>query len=203
MLIGSFSAIIRNAQLDFTVLRKVNYQNLVRQVTIATAQDKQNASSAQKASSVRTLLRNQLLVLRGSTVRQATRHVQFALRGTSVQMVHRLQCVQLDSLHPFDPQAVKHVLQAINALGQECLHQRAARKDSTPTRPCSWDVILVKQDGSVQMVIDQCRVRPATLVNMVSPTARHASQDTTALLAHQIVCHVQQENSVLGLLFSQ
>lgn len=118
-------------------------------------------------------------------------------------MVHHRQSVHLDSLHPLGPQPARHVLQAIDALVMEVLHQRAALMGNTPTRPRRRDAIFVKQAESVQMAIDQCHVQLATSVNMDSLTARHVSQETTVLLVHLIVSHVQQENSVLVLLLSQ
>ena len=152
---------------------------------------------------MRTLHQNPLLALKDSTVLKEMQHVQFVLRGTNVLMAHHQQCVLGDNLHLFDPQPVRHVLQAISALGKECLPQRAAPMDSTPTRPYRKDVISVKRVGSVQMVIDPCHVRLATLVNTDSLIARLASQEITAEQDHPTVFHVQQGNSVLVLHLSQ
>lgn len=182
---------------DIIALRRVNHPNLAKQVSIATVQDKRNVSSAQKVSSVRTLLQNPQHAQRVFTVLRVMRRVQYVPRGTSVQMVHHQGCVLLDSRHPSVPQHARHVLQVIDALIKECLPQRAAPKDSTQIRHCKWDVILAKLVGNAQMVINLCRARLATSVNMASPTARHVSQDITAALVHPCVCHVLLENSVL------
>ena len=152
---------------------------------------------------MRILHPNPLLVLKDSTVLKAIQRVQFVLRGTNVLTAHRQQCVLGDNLHLFDPQPVRHVLQAIGVLAKECLPQRAVPMDSTPTRPYRKDVISVKQVGSVQMAIDPCHVRLATLVNTDSLTARLASQEITAQQDHRTVFHVQQGNSVLVLHLSQ
>ena len=84
----------------------------------------------------------------------------------------------------------------------ECLLQRAALKGSTQTKHHRRDVILVKQVNSAQMVYDQYPVQLATSVNMDSPTVQPASQGSTARLDHQNAFHVQQGNSVLGLLLN-
>lgn len=67
--------LIRNVLLDLSVLMVANYQSLVNQVTIAMVQDKQNVSSAQKDSNVRTLHLNQHLVQRVIIVRRVMQHV--------------------------------------------------------------------------------------------------------------------------------
>ena len=152
---------------------------------------------------MRILHPNPLLVLKDSTVLKAIQRVQFVLRGTNVLTAHRQQCVLGDNLHLFDPQPVRHVLQAIGVLAKECLPQRAVPMDSTPTRPFRRHVTSVKQGGSVQMVIDPCHVRLATLVNTDSPSARLASQDITADLDPETVVNVQRGNSVLILHLSQ
>ena len=191
-----FVLICRNVLLGFIALTEVNYQNLVILVSIATALDKQNVLSAQKVSVVRILHQNPLHVLRGSTVLRETQLVQYALGVTSVQMVHLQRFVQLDNLHPLALRLVRHVLLVIDALGRECLHQKAAQMDSTQTKHYRQGVTLVKLVGSVQMATVLCHVQRVISVNTDSPTVRHANQGNIALLGQQTVSHVLQESSV-------
>ena len=172
-------------------------------VSIATVQDKHNAPFAQKDSSVRTLHQNLQHARRVFIVPRVMQHVQYALRGMSVQMGHHRPCVLRDSMHPSVPQHARLVLQAINVLVKECPLPRVAQQGSTQTRPCRWDVTLVRLVGSALMVIVLCHVQLATSVNLESLTAQPANQDITAVLAHQCVCHVLQENSVWTLLLIQ
>lgn len=91
-------------------------------------------------------------MLRGSTVLRETQLVQYALGVTSVQMVHLQRFVQLDNLHPLALRLVRHVLLVIDALGRECLHQKAAQMDSTQTKHYRQGVTLVKLVGSVHQL---------------------------------------------------
>ena len=172
-------------------------------VSIATVQGKYNVSFVQKVSIVKTLHQNPRHVQRVFTVRRVMQHVQYAQRGTNVQMVHRPQYVLRDSLHPSVPQHVRPVLLVIDAHITECLPLRAVQKDGTQTRPCKWDVTLVKLGGNAQMVIDLCLVQLAISVNMGSPTVHPVNQESTAVLVHLCVCHVLLESSVWTLVLSQ
>ena len=125
-----------------------------------------------------------------------TQLVQYALGVTSVQMAHLQWFVQLDNLHPLALHLVRYVPLVIDALGRECLHQKAARMDSTQTKHYRQGVTLVKLAGSVQMVTVLCHVQQVISVNMDSPTVHRASQGNIALLGQQTVFHVLQESSV-------
>lgn len=194
---------ISNVLPDFFVQIKVNHQNLVNLVSIAITQDKHNVPFAQKVSNVKTLHQNPQHVQKVFIVLRVMQHVQYAPRGMSVQMVHHQGYVPLHSLHPSVLQHARPVLPVIDALVKECLPLRAVQKDSTQTRPCKWDVTLVKLVGNVQMVIDLCHVQLVILVNMESPTVHHVSQDITAAMVHLCVCHVLLENNVWTLVLSQ
>lgn len=194
---------IRNVLLDFFVQIEVNHPNLVNLVSIATVPDKHNVPFVQKVSNVRTLHQNPQHVQRVYTVLRVMQHVQFAQRGMNVQMVHRPEYVLRDSLHRSVPQHVKPVLLVIDAHVKACLPLRAVQRDCTPTRPCKWDVTLVKQGGNVQMVIDLCHVLLDILVNMGSPTVHPVNQESTAALVHLCVCRVLLENNVWTLVSSQ
>lgn len=135
-------------------------------------------------------------MLRGSTVRRETQLVQYALGVTSVQMVHLQWFVQLDNLRPLALHLVRHVPLVIDALGRECLHQKAAQMDSTRTKHYRLGVTLVKLVGSVQMVIVLRHVQRVISVNTDSPTVQRANQGNIALLGQQTVFHVLQESSV-------
>lgn len=152
---------------------------------------------------MRILLQNPLHVLRGSTVLRETQLVHYALGVTSVQMVHLQRFVQLDNLHPLALRLVRHVLLVIDALGRECLHQKAAQMDSTQTKHYRQDVTLVKLVGSVQMVTVLCHVQRVISVNTDSPTVHRANQGNIALLGQQTVFHVLQESSVSALHWNQ
>lgn len=194
---------VRNVLPDFFVQIEVNHQNLVNLVSIATIQGKHNVPFAQKVSNVKTLHQNPQHVQRVSTVLRVMQHVQYAQRGMNVQMVHHPGCVPLDSLHPSVPQHARPVLSVIDALIKECLSPRVVQKDSTQTKHCKWDVILVKLVRNAQMVINLCHVQLVILVNTASPTVRHVSQDITAAMVHLCVCLVLPENNVWTLLLSR
>ena len=188
--------LIRNVLLDLSVLMVANYQSLVNQVTIAMVQDKQNVSSAQKDSNVRTLHLNQHLVQRVTIVRRVMQHVWYVQKVMNVPMVHHPGCVLRDSMHLLVPQHARHVLQVINVLIKECQLLRLVQMGNTQTKHYKWHVIHVKLVVSVQMVIDLYHVRLVTLVSMDSQIAWRVSQETTVKVDHLYVCHVQLENSV-------
>ena len=99
-------------------------------------------------------------------------------------------------MRPLALHLVRHVPLVIDALGRECLNQKAAQMDSTRTKHYRLGVTLVKLVGSVQMVIVLRHVQRVISVNTDSPTVQRANQGNIALLGQQTVFHVLQESSV-------